>query len=71
MSRVRAELGLTRTDLISLALLIGCDYCPAGVPGIGKAAALKFIASCKPSNSLDVMRGWTGASESTECKVQR
>lgn len=55
---IEEQLNLTRSDLISLALLIGCDYCPQGVPGVGKVAALAFVASCKPENSLDVLKQW-------------
>ncbi len=70
-SRMETELGLTRRDLVSLALLIGCDYCPQGVPGVGQAAALKFIASGKPHDSLDVLRKFSGSNEGSEGKVQR
>ena len=69
--KVESELGLTRRDLVSLALLVGCDYCPKGVPGVGRAAALKFIANCKPQDSLEIMKGWTTTDEGSECKVQR
>ncbi|KAK3887832.1 hypothetical protein Pcinc_008083, partial [Petrolisthes cinctipes] len=40
---MEAHLELTRGDMIMLALLLGCDYRPQGVPGIGKDTALKFI----------------------------
>ena len=42
MSRVRAELGLSRSALVALALLLGCDYCPGGVPGVGGQSALSI-----------------------------
>ena len=72
MTRVEDELGLTRADLISLALLIGCDYCPQGVPGIGRSAALQFIAACKPRDSLEVLKSWASGEEHGEdCKVWR
>ena len=35
--------GLTRGDLVGLGLLLGCDYCPQGVPGVGKEGAMKLI----------------------------
>ena len=31
--------------MIALALLLGCDYLPAGVPGVGKETALKLFTS--------------------------
>ena len=54
--------GLNRKDMVSLALLLGCDYCPQGVPNVGKEGAMKLIAACKSCDRscdmLDVMRGW-------------
>lgn len=29
--------------MIVLALLCGCDYCPDGVSGVGKDAAMKLL----------------------------
>lgn len=37
---------MTRADLVGLALLLGCDYCPQGVPGVGKEGALKLLKHC-------------------------
>ena len=39
--------GLTRRDLVVMAVLLGCDYLPQGLPGIGKANALKAVAENK------------------------
>ena len=44
MVDIESKLQLHRNHLISLALLIGCDYCPKGVPGIGKTQAVKFCS---------------------------
>lgn len=70
---IETQLGLSRSDLISLALLVGCDYCPQGVPGVGRTKALTFIASCKPRDSLDIMRGWSEEREmeQEEAKIKR
>ena len=74
-ANIERELGLSRSDLISLALLVGCDYCPQGVPGVGRSGALKFIDSCKPRDSLVIMRGWSKKREGelgvTESKIKR
>jgi len=55
--------GLSRDDLVALALLLGCDYCPRGVPGVGKKIALQLLRAWKrygQSNSiLDRFRRWT------------
>ena len=41
--RIEKELGLTRQTLVGLALLLGCDYDPRGVPGVGKELACNFV----------------------------
>lgn len=45
-------IGLSRKSLISLAILLGCDYLPQGVPGVGKEMGLKLIHEL---NGLDVL----------------
>ena len=54
--------GLNRKDMVVLALLLGCDYCPQGVPNVGKEGAMKLIAACKSCDRscdmLDVLRDW-------------
>ena len=72
--------GLNRTDLVSVALLLGCDYCPQGLPGVGKEGAMKLIRECKSCDKscdmLDTMRGWRDCTRSKkmlkiETQVQR
>jgi flap endonuclease-1 len=43
LDKVLKELGLTREQLIDLAILIGTDYNPEGIKGIGPKTALKLI----------------------------
>ncbi|KAG7251819.1 hypothetical protein CRUP_023971, partial [Coryphaenoides rupestris] len=38
-SRVQSELHLSRENLVGLAILLGCDYIPKGIPGVGSAKA--------------------------------
>lgn len=52
MKDIESRLGLSRNHLQALALLVGCDYCPKGVPGIGKTQAIKF---CTETSSEDVL----------------
>jgi len=42
MSTINKKLTLNRSRLISLGLLLGCDYC-AGVPGIGQVCILNNL----------------------------
>ena len=43
LSRVLKDLGLTREQLIDLAILLGTDYNPGGFKGIGPKTGLKLI----------------------------
>lgn len=43
MDRIRSLLFLNRESLVSLALLIGCDYDEKGVAQVGKQKALKLL----------------------------
>ncbi len=45
-SLVKTRLGLSREHLISFGIIVGCDFIPKGVPGIGKEGALKFMSAC-------------------------
>lgn len=46
MEQVKQLLGLSRTKLIGLSLLCGCDY-NQGVAGVGKETAVKFLATLR------------------------
>lgn len=43
MSDIEKKLGLDRGGLVALGLLIGCDFVPKGVPGIGVANATRLL----------------------------
>lgn len=59
MSSVRRELGLDREALVGLAVLLGCDYLPQGVPGVGKKQALKLIQILKGQSLLQRFIQWS------------
>ncbi|TRY87199.1 hypothetical protein DNTS_031726 [Danionella cerebrum] len=59
MSRVQDELALSRDTLVGLALLLGCDYIPKGVAGVGKEQALKLIHSLRGTTLLQKFREWS------------
>lgn len=46
MEQVEKLLGLSRTKLVGLSLLCGCDY-NQGVSGVGKETAVKFLSTLK------------------------
>jgi flap endonuclease GEN len=53
MTEVEERLGLTREKLIAMALLLGCDYLPKGVPGVGIERAVKLMKSLTVPNVLE------------------
>lgn len=52
MDNIAEKLSLGRQKLLALSLLCGCDY-EAGVQGVGKQSALKFLASLPDNQVLD------------------
>nr|XP_043905468.1 flap endonuclease GEN homolog 1 isoform X2 [Solea senegalensis] len=72
-SCVQAELKLSRENLVGLAILLGCDYIPKGIPGVGKEQALKLIQTLKGQTLLQRFIQWketnAGVSEAVVKKV--
>ncbi|XP_037669196.1 flap endonuclease GEN homolog 1 isoform X2 [Choloepus didactylus] len=58
MSAIESKLGLNRDALVGLAILLGCDYLPKGVPGVGKEQALKLIQILKGQSLLQRFNEW-------------
>lgn len=44
--------------MVVLALLCGCDYCPDGVEGVGKDAALKLFQTYTDKDILERVKSW-------------
>ncbi|GAA6228777.1 flap endonuclease GEN homolog 1 [Lates japonicus] len=57
-SRVQTELHLSRENLVGLAILLGCDYIPKGIPGVGKEQSLKLIQTLKGQTLLQRFIQW-------------
>ncbi|KAG6935812.1 GEN1, Holliday junction 5' flap endonuclease [Chelydra serpentina] len=60
MSSIKEKLGCDRESLIGLAILLGCDYLPKGVPGVGKEQALKLIETLHGQSLLQRFDQWKG-----------
>ncbi|XP_004839081.1 flap endonuclease GEN homolog 1 isoform X1 [Heterocephalus glaber] len=58
MSSIKNKLGLDRDALVGLAILLGCDYLPKGVPGVGKEQALTLIQILKGESLLQRFNQW-------------
>lgn len=44
MDKIRNLFNLDRQRLVLMAILLGCDFCPAGVPGVGKETVTQMLA---------------------------
>uniref|UniRef100_A0A182VZX9 Flap endonuclease GEN n=1 Tax=Anopheles minimus TaxID=112268 RepID=A0A182VZX9_9DIPT len=51
-------LRLGQEKIVAMALLSGCDYCPAGVMGVGREMVTRFIGCYDDSEILPKMRSW-------------
>ncbi|XP_067246890.1 flap endonuclease GEN homolog 1 [Chanodichthys erythropterus] len=72
MSRVQAELGLSREMLVGLAIFLGCDYIPKGVAGVGKEQTLKLIQSLTGQTLLQKFDEWSSdRAERSEVAVKK
>ncbi|NXA22368.1 GEN endonuclease, partial [Ibidorhyncha struthersii] len=58
MSSIKDKLRCDRESLIGLGVLLGCDYLPKGVPGVGKEQALKLIETLQGQNLLQRFEQW-------------
>nr|XP_008115471.1 PREDICTED: flap endonuclease GEN homolog 1 isoform X2 [Anolis carolinensis] len=58
ISAIEEKLGCSRESLIGLAVLLGCDYLPKGVPGVGKEQALRLINTLKGQSLLQRFEYW-------------
>lgn len=54
--RIRLDFG--QHKMIAMALLCGCDYCPDGVPGVGRDAVTKFFGACPNDLVLNRIKSW-------------
>lgn len=71
-SRVHEELGLCRETLVGLAVLLGCDYIPKGIAGVGREQTLKLIHSLRGQTLLQKFSEWSsGASGDSELQMKK
>ncbi|XP_019643912.1 PREDICTED: flap endonuclease GEN homolog 1-like [Branchiostoma belcheri] len=69
MTDIEEKLLLDRNKLVGLALLLGCDYCPKGVPGVGKELAVKVMTALGACNVLERFKVWRSeASDHTDAQ---
>jgi flap endonuclease GEN len=78
MDKIEGELGYSREMLVLLGLLLGCDYDPKGIPGVGKELACKFLEEFSKSvenneptsRILDYARAWSAEDFSVDASLK-
>lgn len=50
---IENQLKLNREKMVALAILVGCDYLPKGIPGVGIEKAIKLL---KVDTSSDILK---------------
>ncbi|XP_076326467.1 flap endonuclease GEN homolog 1-like [Tachypleus tridentatus] len=58
MTNIETRLKLDRKKLIGLAVLLGCDYLPKGVPGVGKETAVKLMQKFEDVDVIQRFHEW-------------
>ncbi|XP_077863489.1 flap endonuclease GEN homolog 1-like [Saccoglossus kowalevskii] len=61
MDDIEKSLNLNQNKLVALALLLGCDYVPKGVPGVGKENAMKLMQYMGGVDVLQRFEDWAKA----------
>ncbi|MBN3323240.1 GEN endonuclease, partial [Atractosteus spatula] len=69
MEKIQSVLRLERETLVGLAILLGCDYLPKGIPGVGKEMTLKLIETLKGETLLQKFSQWK--EQAQDLDVQR
>lgn len=64
MDLIETRLNLSRDKLMVLAILLGCDYLPDGVPGVGRDSALRVLSTWKNGQSCQIIKSWIAEGES-------
>ncbi|XP_068689006.1 flap endonuclease GEN homolog 1-like [Montipora foliosa] len=73
MDDIERDLSLNRDNLVAFAVLVGCDYLPHGVQGVGKKKAMELISTVNHSSLLDRFDEWTKESceDDSLSKIER
>jgi len=63
--QIRQEVSLSRQRMVIMALMLGCDYNPGGVCGVGREAVVKMFSLWGPPNKseLDTVMSWRDTGE--------
>ncbi|XP_076322093.1 uncharacterized protein LOC143231414 isoform X2 [Tachypleus tridentatus] len=69
MTNIETRLKLDRKKLIGLAVLLGCDYLPKGVPGVGKETAVKLMQKFEDVDVIQRFHEWRNDNKFKKLKL--
>ncbi|XP_053693765.1 flap endonuclease GEN [Sabethes cyaneus] len=71
--RIRESIDLGQEKIVAMGILSGCDYCPTGVPGVGRETVNRFLRCYKNQDILGQIRSWRQTADrltESEMRVQ-
>ncbi|XP_062564279.1 flap endonuclease GEN [Armigeres subalbatus] len=71
MVKIRQVMDVGQEKIVAMGILSGCDYSPAGVPGVGKEMINRFLSNYHSSEILGRIRSWRSTADRlTELEVK-
>ncbi|XP_055547531.1 flap endonuclease GEN isoform X2 [Wyeomyia smithii] len=73
LTKVCKSLDLGQEKIVVMGILSGCDYCPTGVPGVGRESVHRLLRSHTNQEILNQIRSWRLTADrltESEIKVQ-
>jgi len=72
-TRLESELGLSRERMVGMAVLLGSDFNPGGVAGVGREAVVKMFGMWGPPRKGDLgkITSWTGEEEDFDEVIEK
>ncbi|XP_013789009.2 flap endonuclease GEN homolog 1-like [Limulus polyphemus] len=71
MTNIESKLKIDRRKMIGLAVLLGCDYLPKGVPGVGKETAVKLMQKLEDVDVIQRFHEWRNDNEFKQLKLSK
>ncbi|XP_058821465.1 flap endonuclease GEN [Topomyia yanbarensis] len=71
LEKISQVIDLGQEKIVVMGILAGCDYCPAGVPGVGREAVSKLLGSHSSKDILTRIRSWRKTADTlTELEIK-
>ncbi|XP_058454849.1 flap endonuclease GEN [Malaya genurostris] len=71
LDKIGRILDLGQEKVVAMGILTGCDYCPTGVPGVGREMINKFLECHRNKDILEIIKSWRNTANSlTESEIR-